>query len=236
MKDNLGKYYFFLSGNDSNKITIENETISSSKCEKLLEIKIDSNLNFKEHIITLCKKASQKVNALSGLPSPTNFEQRRLTMNSFVICHFSYCPIAWIFHSPKLNARINRLHERALRVVYNNFDSSFEELLRRDNSTTLHQRNLQKLMTKIFKVKTGIAPELMKSVFEFADVPYILTNQSKWSRSIPCTERYGIEAASSIGPKLWDKVPTEIKYSKSFEEFKARTKSWVPKKLSLQDM
>ena len=91
-------------------------------------------------------------------------------------------------------------------------------------------------MTKIFKVKTGISPELMKSVFEFADVPYILTNQSNWSRSIPCTERYGTEAASSIGPKLWDKVPTEIKYSKSLEEFKARTKSWVPKKLSLQDM
>ena len=92
MKDNLCKYYFFLSGNDSSKITIENEIISCSKCEKLLEIKIDSNLNFKEHI-TLCKKASQKVNALSRLPSPINFEQRRLTMNSFVICHFSYCPI-----------------------------------------------------------------------------------------------------------------------------------------------
>ena len=71
----------------------------------------------------------------------------------------------WMFHSRKLNARINRLHERALRVAYKDFDSSFEELLRRDSSTTLHQRNLQKLMTKIFKVKTGIAPELMKDVF-----------------------------------------------------------------------
>ena len=84
-------------------------------------------------------------------------------------------------------------------------------------------------MTEIFKVKTGIAPELMKDVFEFADVPYNLRNQSKCRRSIPCTERYSIETASSIGPKLWDKVPTEIKNSKSLEEFKARIKSWVPK-------
>ena len=134
-----------------------------------------------------------------------------------------------MFHSRKLNASINRLHERALRVVYRDFDSSFEELLRRDSSTTLHQRNLQKLMTEIFKVKTGIAPELMKGVFEFTDVPYNLRNQSKCNRSIPCTERYGIETASSIGPKLWDKVPTEIKNSKSLEEFKVRIKSWVPK-------
>ena len=84
----------------------------------------------------------------------------------------------WKVYSRKLNARINRLHERALRLVYRDFDSSFEELLRRDSSTTLHQRNLQKLMTGIFKVKTGIALELMKGVFEFTDVPCNLMNQS----------------------------------------------------------
>ena len=66
-------------------------------------------------------------------------------------------------------------------------------------------------MTDIFKVKTGIAPELMKDVFEFAEVPYNLWNQFKYSRSIPSAEKYGIETAPSIGLKLWDKVPTEIK-------------------------
>ena len=66
----------------------------------------------------------------------------------------------------------------------------------------------------------------MKGIFEFADVPYNLRNQSKCSRSIPCTERYGIETASSIGPNLWNKVPTETKKSKSLEEFKARKLSW----------
>ena len=81
-------------------------------------------------------------------------------------------------------------------------------------------------MTEIFKVKTGIVPELMKDVFEFADVPYNLRNQSKCGRNIPCTKRYGIETASSIGPKLCDKVPIEIKNSKSLEKFKA---FWVPK-------
>ena len=220
MKANPGKYHLLLSGSDS---------ISSSKCEKHLALKIDNNLNFKEHIEFLCKKASQKINALSRLASSMNFEQRRLIMNSFVIGHFSYCPVVWMFHSRQLNARISRLHERAWRVVYRDFDSSFEELLSRDSSTTLHQRNLQKLMTEIFKVKTGIAPELMEGVFEFTDVSYNLRNQSKCNRSIPCTEKYGTETTSSIGPKLWNKVPTEIKNSKSLEEFKVRIKSWVPK-------
>ena len=69
----------------------------------------------------------------------------------------------------------------------------------------------------------------MKGIFEFTDVPYNLSNKSKGRRSIPCTERHGIETAYSIGPKLWDKVPAEIKNSKSPEEFKAQIKSWVPK-------
>ena len=155
--------------------------------QKTLGIKIGSHLNFKEHIESLCKKTSQKINALSRLASSIKFEHRRLIMNSFIICHFSYYPVVWMFHSRKLNDHINRLHERALRVVYKDFDSSFEELLRRDISKILHQQNLQKLMTEIFKVKTCIAPEFMKDVFEFADVSYNLRNHSKFSYSIPCT-------------------------------------------------
>ena len=58
MKANPGKYHLLLSGSDS---------ISSSKCEKHLALKIDNNLNFKEHIEFLCKKASQKINAWSRL-------------------------------------------------------------------------------------------------------------------------------------------------------------------------
>ena len=92
-------------------------------------------------------------------------------------------------------------------TVYRDFDSSFEELLRRDSSTSIHPRNQQKLVTEIFKVKIGIVPELMKGVFKFADVSYNLRNQSKCNRSIPCTKRYGIETASSIGPKLRTKFP-----------------------------
>ena len=70
-------------------------------------------------------------------------------------------------HSRKLNVRVNRLHERALRVVYRDFDTLFEELLRRDSSTNLHQRTLQKLKTEIFRVYTGTAPELMQVVLNF---------------------------------------------------------------------
>ena len=74
-------------------------------------------------------------------------------MNSFVICQFSYCLEVWICHSRKLNARIDRLHERDLRVKYRNFDKSFQKLLKKESSVTLHQLNLQKLMLRYSKLK-----------------------------------------------------------------------------------
>ena len=52
-----------------------------------------------------------------------------------------------MFHNRALNNRINRIHERALRLVYQNTNLSFGELLELDNAVTVHQRNLQVLVT-----------------------------------------------------------------------------------------
>ena len=46
------------------------------------------------------------------------FEQRKCIINSFITSHFSYCPLVWMFHSRRLNNRINHIHERALRIIY----------------------------------------------------------------------------------------------------------------------
>ena len=83
------------------------------------------------------------------------FDQRRLILNSFITSHFSYFPIVWMFHSRKLNERISYIHERALRIVYKDFNLSFQQLLTEDNSLNIHHRNQQKLVTENFKVKNG---------------------------------------------------------------------------------
>ena len=59
-------------------------------------------------------------------------------------------------HSRALNNKINKLHERALRVVYKDKSLTFEQMLERDRSFTIHQRNLQKLAIEMYKVKNGL--------------------------------------------------------------------------------
>ena len=85
-----------------------------------------------------------------------NFEKRRSLMKVFVISKFDYCFLIWIFDSRAQKNRINKIHERALRLVYRNKNFSHSEQLERDNAVTIHQRNLQFLVTEIFKIRNNL--------------------------------------------------------------------------------
>ena len=117
-----------------------------------LKQKIDQALNFNEHASSLCKKPSQEQNTLSRMCGMT-FIQRRLVLKSFIRSYFPYCLVLSMFHSRKLNKRINHIHGRALKMVCKDFKSSFQELFIENNSFNIHIRNLKKVATEIFKVK-----------------------------------------------------------------------------------
>ena len=139
--------------------------IKNSKSERLLGITIDSNLKFDEHVRNLCSKASQKLHALARVSGFMNLPQRKLVMKSFILSQFGYCPLIWMFHSRGLNNRINSIHERALRLAYKDYHSNFNELLAKDNSVSIHHKNLQLLAVEIYKHLNGISPHIMSSKF-----------------------------------------------------------------------
>ena len=107
MKVNTGKSHLLVSGNVRSKAKIDNNYIESEKEQVLLGIKIDSNLTFENHINNICKKASQKLNALARVAPYMNTQKRRIIMKSFVTSQFGYCPLIWRFHSTCLNNKIN---------------------------------------------------------------------------------------------------------------------------------
>ena len=133
-----------------------------------------------------------------------------------------------MFHSRTLNNRINKLHEKALRLVYNDPTLPFEDLLTIDKSFTIHHRNLQKLATEMFKVKNNLSPVFMKNVFFDSTNPYNLRKMPEFGISNVHTVHNGTETISFRGPKTWSLVPQEIKNSKSLIEFKNKIKYWKP--------
>ena len=105
-------------------------------------------------------------------------------MKACIASEFGYCPLVWMFHSRKLNNQVNKLHERALRIVYQDYASSFMELLVKDYSTTVHKRNIQLLATELFKVKNGLSPPFMNEVFvENAQHYYDLRKKTEFKRN-----------------------------------------------------
>ena len=130
LKPNPDKWYLLLSeiGEDLT-ISIGGKDFSNGVNEKILGVYFDNKLNFKTHITKLCKKASQKLHTLARLSNLMSCVQKKIIMNAFISSHFSYCHLLWMCHSRLLHAQINRIHERAPRIVYNDNISSFEQLL-----------------------------------------------------------------------------------------------------------
>ena len=172
MKINSGKSHILFWSNYTVSANIDDHAIVSDNKNELLGIILDSKLSFEDHINNLCKKASQKLNALARIASYVCLEKRKTVMKAYTISQFGYCPLVWMFHSRGLNNKINSLHERALRITYGDRSSSFEDILKKNNSVSIHHRNIQALAIEMFKVKNNIAPEIMKNLFAPKVSPY----------------------------------------------------------------
>ena len=129
-------------------------------------------------------------------------------MNAFFTSQFSYCPLIWMCHSRSNNRKINMLHERFLRIIYNDKQSSFTELLNKDNSVSIHIRNIQRLAIEMFRFYNGLSPPLMNNIFKLkAESPYNLRQVSEFSRPMVKSVYLGTESISYLGPKIWDILP-----------------------------
>ena len=108
--------------------------------------------------------------------------KKRSIMNSFILWQFSCCPLMWMFHNRKLNHRINKIHK----IVYNDHHCTFEELLERDNSFTIHERNLLKLAIKMFKVNNELSIQIVSEDFHFVEYHYNFRHNQEQNFRIRC--------------------------------------------------
>ena len=120
-----------------------------------------------------------------------------------------------MFHSRRLNNKINSIHERALRIAYQDNTSAFQELLNKDNSVSIHHRNLHVLATEMFKIHRDLSPEILRQTFVSKTSSYNLRRNHAFEKRKVHSVYHGTESLSFLGPKLWDLVPVELKQSDS---------------------
>ena len=148
-------------------------------------------------------------------------EKLKQVMQAFVLSHFSYSPLVWMFYDRSLNHRINHINERALRFAYKDYQTDFGSLLEQRNLVSIHVKNLQLLRTEIYKTRSGSSPPFMKDIFAVRNTGYDLRqgNDSQLPKVHATT--YGIGTVSFLGNRLWLTLPNIIKQASTLSIFKS---------------
>ena len=136
--------------------------------------------------------------------------------------------LSFFFFLNRTNSnKINRLHERCLRLIYDDIKSFFEVLLQKDGSVSVHYRNLRTLeLLKDFK---GLSPVIFAEAFPVTQKrQYNMRNYSCFAMLRTKTVNHGLESFSYISSKLCDNIPSYIKEIDSTNEFKHVIKTWKP--------
>ena len=191
---------------------------------KILGITLDRNMNFHTHIKNICRKAGQKLSALLRISPYLDQRKKVLLYKSMIKSQFNYCPLVWMFCSRQSNNLINKVHERGLRLTYRDETKDFQQILREQNEITIHQMNLQVIMTENCKQYSTTNNEFSFSISQqhATQTTEIFKKFIQKIVKLSDTVRKLMYRAAFLRANLHNKY----KNAKSLDEFKSKIKVW----------
>ena len=132
-------------------------------------------------------------------------------MKAFIESQFGYCPLVWMCFNRSCINLINHLHERALRIFYNDNVSSFEDLLQRDQSISIHQRNIRLLGIKLYQTRSNISIHIMNELLEQGNIICNLRSQTYFATGPISTVNNDLKRLRYLRPKIFNIMPPDIK-------------------------
>ena len=124
----------------------------------------------------------------------------------------------------------NTYKKELLEFVHNDNESTFEDLLKKDNSLSIHHKNSRLLGIELYKVKNNLPTHLMSEIFDLANIDYYLRSQTDFKQGPVNKVNYGLKSLRYLAPKIWNIIPLEIRNSSSPAELITNIKSWIPDK------
>jgi hypothetical protein len=231
MKANPGKFQLLLlksdQSNDNISINLFDETITPKNSVKLLGVHLDDKLNFERHISEICIRASRKINALSRISKFLNVQCRTKLFNAFVKSNFVYANIVWHFCSKRCVYKIEKLQKRAIRIVFNEYDSTYTQLREKMKCQTLYLSRIHAIVMEVFKCVTKRNTQFMNEMFTLADHGHDTRSGRMAIQPMVNTVYHGLNSFSYEGAKLWNSLPSDIKKCDNLQEFKMAVKNWT---------
>ena len=140
--------------------------------------------------------------------------------------NFNYCPLVWMFCGKTQDKEIDRVHKRALRILLEDYTSSFDELLQKIDDTRVHVKNLRNLMVEVCKCLSCENPSFTWNIFQRKELAYNVRSGPLLMLPQAKTTTYGTSSLTFRGSILWNSLPDAIKSSPSVVYFKRSIKEW----------
>ena len=185
-------------------IKIGKNVVKVKSSVKLLGVQIDSELNFNLHIANICRSAANQLNAPIRLKNFLGFQEKKVLINSYFYSNFNYCPPVWMFSHAKSLKKVEALQKRALRFLYDDYNSPSEEILKKSRKFCMVLNRLRYLCIEIYKTINNINPSFMKQIFQLRDTNRTVRNQYKLNLNVPKVIQvsYGEKSFGYYGPKI----------------------------------
>ena len=231
MQANPDKFHFMLFSPTPTEQQVlqlcDGTSLMSETDVTVLGVTIDDKLCFSQHISVCCKKAARQLNALARISKNLDINSRRAIYNSFIMSNFNYCPIVWHFCGQVNNQKLEKIQEKALRILFADYNSSYTELLGRAGTTTLLIQRLRLIALTVFKSLHGLNPPCLSDMFTPKQVPYRMHDSSLLEHSRCRTTTFGLRSISYIGAKLWNDLPSYFKETTCLTDFKMILQTWT---------
>ena len=194
----------------------------------LLGINIDFMLKFDDHVTEICKKASKQLAVLKRLGRFLTKQGKLVMYNSYiqVASNFSYCPLAWHFCSIASTNKLEKVQERALRFINNNYSSSLKKLLNQTKTEPLHVKKLKLMACEVLKIVNKLSPEYIQDMISIKTSTYNFRGERKAEIPKVNTTRYGLRSFRSEAPRIWNSLPNNLRVAESYPQFQGLLRKW----------
>ena len=139
-------------------------------------------------------------------------------VNSFIYANFNYCSLVWHFSTCESIRKIEKIQQRCLRIVLDDYGSDYDVLLRKSGKVTMEIKQLRVLAIEIFKTVNHLNPNYMKDIFTPKLHPKVRPNDILVKHHNTIT--YRTKSLKTLGPKIWNQSPRDIKSEISDTKFK----------------
>ena len=202
MKANPDKFQAIAIGTKTKKENISfNFDEINITCEddvKLLGVTIDFKLKFDIHVANICKKASRQINVLKRIGRNLCKLGKLNIYYSFILSNFNYCPLTWHFCGEVNTKKLEKIQERALRFIYNDYNSNYDALLEKSKMPTLKIRRLRSIALETFKIVNKQGPVYLHDLLNIKQQQYCFRYSKTAEIPQVRTSSYGVNSFRSM--------------------------------------